>query len=204
MVVALLHHLMLARRSSRGLLKEGRHAWIAVQYKKRGEAGADSKLTCVEFISNLRTTLMATSGPWPLASLARYTLLKAPSPIFSNRVHRSNPGYFGSFPWLSLSSATILSMTDGSVSFPDRATEPASPTLCLSPAALAAAPPAWAATLRLSMFAAEKSAPGTFPCCKGLWSRTFGSVMAYWAFGGGGTYRCCWAWTGETLVVGSP
>ena len=143
MIVALLHPLMLARRRSRRCVEERwKRAHCSAKHKKRRDAGTYGKLTCVEFISNLRTTLMATSGPRPLASLARYTLLKAPSPIFSNKVHRSRPGYFGSLPWLSLSSATILSMTDGSASLPARDTAPSSPILCLSPAALAAAPPA--------------------------------------------------------------
>src|ERR1700712_5350566 len=72
-------------------------------YEDKGEDAAVPCcwLTWLEFTSNLRTTLMATSPCCPWLSLALYTLLKAPSPIFSSKVHRSKPGYFGNFPLLS-------------------------------------------------------------------------------------------------------
>ncbi len=68
------------------------------------------ELTCMLFISNLRTTLIATSPSTPSRSTARYTLLKAPSPIFSTNSHFSRPGYLGNLFRLSFSSATSLAI----------------------------------------------------------------------------------------------
>jgi hypothetical protein len=142
----------------------------------QGSAFQRGLLTWLEFISNLRTTLMATSPScWPVVSRARYTLLKAPSPIFSSRVQRSSPGYLGSLPLASRSSATMRSSTVGSMSLFVEPAAAAACCLCCFSAARAATSPAWAALLRLSTAAAEK-APWWPPPCTGWWSR-MGSLM---------------------------
>ena len=148
-----------------------------------GARGFRVVLTCCEFISNLRTTLMAASSHWPVLSRARYTLLKAPSPIFSSSVHRSRPGYLGSLPFASRSSATMRSSTCGSTP----AFFAAACFFWLSATARAAWSPACAAMWRLSPAPAptEKSPWGAAWCWSGLWSIA-GSEMP-WCTGSG-----CW------------